>query len=432
MGHKHLFRGKPIGDTEAELEYCLSQLGWQIEQDMAEGALESLPSQVVIDGVGRLVSSGKAAEILTSAPAFAVRAAQLYLSPEALSLKVERELGRYYGSWQPVDEQIEERQQALGILLHIGAGNAVALSALSVLESLLCGNINVLKLPTYEGGLSLKLLEALVEVEPKLAPYIYVFDIGSKDTTSIERLGQVCDAAVVWGSDVAIEAIRQLAPATLPLIEWGHRISFAYLTEKANLEIALGQLASEIFTTNQLFCNSPQCVFVQTEDRAVVEHCSKLLFEAMQAQQTNLVGSDYLSESLDIHVQSEITWVKEMVRMTAVMGDQVLLEDPSHDFSVMIDWEAALRPSPLYRNIWMMPITESQILPVFRPHKGHLQTVGLACGVAEYGRLSELLLRGGVNRIRPMGDMMGTYVGEPHDGKVSLMQYTRRVSRCVV
>ena len=61
---------------------------------------------------------------------------------------------------EKINNLIEEKKVPLGVIMHIGAGNALGLAAFSVMEGLLTGNINILKLPEYEGGISLKILNA--------------------------------------------------------------------------------------------------------------------------------------------------------------------------------------------------------------------------------------------------------------------------------
>lgn len=450
----HLFRGKPIMD--AALPQALRDLGPQILRDMASGHMSEFSPQWVYDAVDALVLSGQAAALLLGAPGSAVAAASAYLSGAQLAQRIERELGQGFLQWQPVAVAgsalqagsafhegghgvIEERLQALGVLLHVGAGNAVALSALSVLEGLLCGNINVLKVPSHEGGLSIMLLEALVAVEPRLEPFVYAFDVSSTDEAALKQLASACDAAVVWGSDAAIEGIRRLAPATLSLIEWGHRLSFAYITEKAAIEPSMAALAKEIHETNQLFCHSPQCLFVETTSRVFLMDCATALFEAMKAESSPF----HNAAPIDIHQQAEVTWVKAMVRMEAALGNQAILEDEHTDFAVLVDLSPlsmgesinqrlpTLKSSPLYKTIWLVPVQRTQLFEILRPHKGHLQTAGVACGPGEYSEITDCLFTAGVHRIKAMGEMGSTYLGEPHDGKQTLVHYTRRVNRYV-
>ena len=49
-------------------------------------------------------------------------------------------------------EEIREETRPLGVLLHIAAGNAEGLPFFSVVEGLLAGNINILKLPGMDDG----------------------------------------------------------------------------------------------------------------------------------------------------------------------------------------------------------------------------------------------------------------------------------------
>ena len=60
----------------------------------------------------------------------------------------------------------------LGVLMHVTAGNMTGIGAYSVLEGLLAGNINLLKLSSEDDGLSVFLLQELIRIEPVLADYI--------------------------------------------------------------------------------------------------------------------------------------------------------------------------------------------------------------------------------------------------------------------
>ena len=62
------------------------------------------------------------------------------------------------------------------MLLHIAAGNVDGLPAYSVAEGLLTGNINILKLPQADNGLSIEILRQLIAVEPALTDFIFMVD----------------------------------------------------------------------------------------------------------------------------------------------------------------------------------------------------------------------------------------------------------------
>ena len=82
-----------------------------------------------------------------------------YFSKAGLEKKVEVELGDLAKGELPLDEENVRYFEPLGILFHIAAGNVDLLPAYSVIEGLLVGNINILKLPSGDNGLSVLLLK---------------------------------------------------------------------------------------------------------------------------------------------------------------------------------------------------------------------------------------------------------------------------------
>jgi len=85
-------------------------------------------------------------------------------SRDSLTKKVKIELGSNYQALSSLDEHNKRVLRPLGILFHIAAGNVDVLPAYSVIEGLLGGNINILKLPTFEKGGWSKLLYYLINI----------------------------------------------------------------------------------------------------------------------------------------------------------------------------------------------------------------------------------------------------------------------------
>ena len=195
-----------------------------------------------IDTLGRRMAAGEFDDILRqcgveslSSVGEKVRGSVRLLSREYLEYKVATELGRDF--FLPRDTRpmlglsgVKTVPLPLGTLFHISAGNVDFLPAYTVVEGLLTGNINLLKLPQADNGLTLLALKTLVEIEPRLADFIYVFDTPFDDIAAMKKMAELADGIVVWGGDAAIRAARSLAAPGAKLIEWGHRLSFAYLS----------------------------------------------------------------------------------------------------------------------------------------------------------------------------------------------------------
>lgn len=429
----NIYRGERI--SKQDFINKLDGLKLQINKDLL---LNKLSPDIVIEAANKLSKEIKQQEVVNQliklgTPKWVseeyVKVALESLSKDFLLKKIKTELGENPFEWKEVSKGIQEKAHPIGTLLHIGAGNALGLSAFSVIEGLLTGNINILKLPENEGGLSSILLMMLIEIEPRLKPYIYVFDVSSKDKEIINKLIESVNAVIIWGSDNAIASIRQLVPPNIQLIEWGHRLSFAYFTKKGNDDSSLSALAKEICITDQLYCSSPQCVFYETDNKDELdEFAEKLAKYLLTFSKEMPVGE----RSVDI--QTQITLTHELIKTEEILEEKRLISDEGKSFGVMVDYKPDLKPSPLFRNIWVMPIRRTQLFDLLVEHKSHLQTAGLSCDKDELDELSAVFFSAGVNRITTCDLMSANYSGEPHDGEYALRRYVRIVSRriCLV
>ena len=288
-------------------------------------------------------------------------------SEEELSYKCKIEWGEAGLNLQKLKNGTTRLRRPLGILFHIAAGNVDALPAFSVIEGLLAGNINILKLPTGDSGLSIHLLAELIQVEPVLKDYIYVFDVPSTEVQTIKRFADIADGIVVWGGDAAVKAAYQMASVTTKVIPWGHKLSFAYATLEAT-DAQLEALAYHICTTNQILCSSCQGILVRP-DRQI--------------------------------------WCEDGVSVSLLEDQELML-------------------SYLFRNVWIKALPHQQLITTLKKHKNHLQTCGLLCSAAQKETLAKYIAASGVVRITG-ADMSRMIPGEAHDGCYPLREYTRIV-----
>lgn len=380
-------------------------------------ACDTLARRVTSGAYGSLVRMVLSGGTVTQAQ---LDSAALFFSRESLLFKLKTELG---AERFPVQEtppgtpfRIERRAEPLGVLLHIAAGNVDALPAYSVVEGLLTGNINLLKLPQADGGLSLLLLQELVQIEPRLLPYIYGFDTPSSDLETLQKLAALADGIVVWGGDEAVAAARQLAPLNARIIEWGHKLSFAYAVPDASDEQLAG-LARQIVTTRQLLCSSCQGIFLDTESLPVLHRfCERFL---------PILDREVLSAPPpDIGTQARITLLQYTARLEGRTEER---QFPGQRVTITASADSALALSLGFGNCWVKRLPRGKLIAQLRPCKGLLQTAGLLCGAAEWDELSTLLRRAGICRIRTGAHMSDPMPGEAHDGEFALRRYTKLV-----
>lgn len=316
-----------------------------------------------------------------------------------------------------------KRLAPLGVLFHIAAGNAEGLPFFSVLEGLLAGNVNILKLPSMDDGLSLRLLQELVTEEPALAPYVCVLDVSSTNPAVLKRLGDMADGIVVWGGDEAIRAVRSMADPATQIISWGHKLSFAYATAEmfdgsAEHDRELKALARHICETNQLLCSSCQGIFVDTEEKEVLLKAGRHFLEILEE-----VSREFPKESIGIRGKLSIALYNEELEAKDT-GRHILR---GKGVSIIVENKQELTLSYQFKNCWVKPLPRQNIVRALKGERGHLQTVGLICAKEDREVLSEQLIKAGVTKVAGSHNMSAMEPGDCHDGEYPLRRYTRIV-----
>jgi hypothetical protein len=346
--------------------------------------------------------------------------------------RMRKELGEGHGrptTFVPFggSHSVTERLEPLGTLLHIAAGNADGLPAFSVLEGLLTGNLNILKLPAAEGGISIHLLQELIRIEPRISPYVYVFDYSSRDVVQIAKLVAVADAIVVWGGAEAVAALRKLAGPDTKLIEWGHKVSFAYVTAQGRTTEALAGLARNIVETGQLLCSSCQGIYVDVGDTldaaTALDTASDFCRQFLPVLETAVASR---AKDLGLGLESQIALQVYTEELESVYTRSRVFRGAHCSLIAYPDRD--LNPSIQFGNAWVKALPRTDLLATLRPYKGFLQSVGLLCGDGERDELTRMLWRTGVVRVCTGERMSTTYCGAAHDGEHPLRRYTRIVS----
>ena len=350
-----------------------------------------------------------------------------------LKSNLEQKLRRELGSVDPFAIRrvtftgpVFEGWAPLGVLVHLAPANVPTVGPLSVIEGLLAGNINLLKTSRKSGRFPQLLLKALVKTDQtgSLAPFIYVLPISSREQGSLHDLFALADGIAIWGGEETVDAVKKQAPRGTEVIVWGHRISFSYLTAAASMDPAtLRGIAEEVCILEQQACSSPQCLYLETSDSAELYDLADRLAVVLA-----MVASTVPRTLPDRAEAAEVTTVTELVRLEACLKRGAVIEPADRSWRLLVDPEPWLRPSPLFRTLWIKPMTRDQIVSTLRPMRAYLQTVTLGCTRDEVALLSSLLIAAGADRIRQPGMAFSSYPGEPHDGLYALQRYSRRIS----
>ena len=321
--------------------------------------------------------------------------------------------------------KIESYYAPVGVLFHIAAGNIDVLPAYSVLCGLLCGNVNILKLPSQDNGITVKILSELISIVPELSDFIYVFDTPSSDVGSMLKMAEAADKVVVWGGDEAVAAVRKMLPANIGIVEWGHRISFAYIgADYEKYPDKLSGLAEHIIKTSQLFCSSCQRIYINSDREEDAEKfCSDFLPYLQAARDKRPLK--------DVGAAAEQTLLKYAEKIEKSINNEYKSEKKyaGNGCSLTVKADKELEISGFFGVCDVSALPLDQLFFVLRNKKGYLQT---ACVIAdeETAKKSEdIMVRAGVNRITKPEHMSDTFIGESHDGVPELYNYVRIINK---
>jgi len=201
------------------------------------------------------------------------------------------------------------------------------------------------------------------------------------------------------------------------LIEWGHKVSFAYVTEQGITDEALAGLAYNIVTTGQLLCSSCQGIYVDTDDIEVVHNFCRKFLPILETAMQNA------SRELGIGIKTLVALQVYTEELETVYQNSKVFKD--RNCSLIAYPDRDLKPAVHFGNAWVKALPRADLLRELHPYKNYLQTAGLLCGEPEREELSQLLWKSGIVRVCPGERMSGTYCGAPHDGDYPLRRYTK-------
>ncbi|MBR3719894.1 MAG: acyl-CoA reductase, partial [Firmicutes bacterium] len=224
---------------------------------------------------------------------------------------------------------------------------------------------------------------------------------------------------VVWGGDEAVRSIRRITEPDTKIIEWGHKLSFAYLCGDFmhwSVESELKGLARHIFRTQQLLTSSCQTIYLDTDDPEKQKgFCERFL---------PILEAEFVAEKAADNVISEGT----LQRFTARQEERVSLPsetDYKAEHCMLTACEdQALEGSGRFGHVLVKRLPEEDIVSVLSPYNGYLHTAGVLEGGT---KIQELQIHAGVTRITRLGDMSRYFDGEAHDGVFPLELYTKIV-----
>ena len=163
-----------------------------------------------------------------------------------------------------------------GVAFHIAPSNVPVNFAYSLVSSLLCGNSNVVRVPSKDFpqvGIITDAINKALDNHKDLIPYIICVRYG-RDKDINDQLSSFADVRVIWGGDDTIAELRTSPlPPRAGEITFADRYSLAVIDSDSYLDIEDKNKVAEDFYNDTFFsdqnaCTSPR-IIVWTGNRIV-------------------------------------------------------------------------------------------------------------------------------------------------------------------
>ena len=297
-------------------------------------------------------------------------------------------LGLNFEKIQCLDDFIELesgkyiKAQPKGIVCHFMAGNIPTLSIYSLLQALLCKNVNIIRVPIENIKVVLELLKPLLDINISFEGKQYygrdllkstcIIYFPSNEKTLNAQMSLSADARIIWGGELAVNAITVLPKkTTCKDVIFGPKYSFAIfersIMESPNLSNAFDAFARDIISFGQNACSSPQVLFVEASNLTLKE--------------VGLLLSESLKKITIRHPKAPITQ-STAARILNKRGEYLLCTDKdilcSKDFqyTILMDREICLEEPINGTTIFLKEVQD--ILEVCKLITPRIQTIGIA------------------------------------------------------
>jgi hypothetical protein len=305
-------------------------------------------------------------------------------------------------------------------MVHVLAGNAPGVSAISIARSALVKGASLFKLPSNDLFTAPALLRGISAVAPG-HPLEQSFAAvywrgGDTQTESVLLRPQFFEKVIVWGGTAAVKGVTAYVGPGLELVSFDPKTSISVIgreafADGADLAMIAAAAATDATVHNQDACTASRFQFVEGSLDQVDRFC-ELLTRELGIER---VKSAARSEPVPDELHDEIASLRNLAPYYRVWGrtdgtGMVVRSEEPVDFY----------PSGRLVNVVAVPDVKAVL--------GHVnaatQTVGVYPDTLR-GRLRDELCSVGVQRVTALGAAGETRLGLPHDGFYPLARMVR-------
>ena len=308
-------------------------------------------------------------------------------------------------------------------LIHVIAGNAPGVAAVSVLRGALTKGVHLLKLPSNDLFSATAILRAIAAVAPD-HPVSRSFSAaywrgGDAKVEGLLFRPQFFDKLVAWGGESTIKSAKQYIGPGFELVAFDPKTSIsligheAFVSDAALADVA-ERAAADATIMNQQACASSRVQFVEGSVAEVDRYCALLHARlGVERETTSACGNPLPAELRD-----EIDGLRDMQPHYRVWGGY-------EGRGVVIRSEEPVDFHPDGRVVNVVPV--ASLAQAVHQANVATQTVGVY-PPSRKAELRDALAAAGAQRVVELGKAIAFEVGISHDGFHPLQRFVRWVN----
>lgn len=355
------------------------------------------------------------------------------VTAENLGQWVEQDFGHQARLDRPSAAAAEQRAGKSSLALapeliaHVTAGNLPASALHSMVAGVLLRSAQFVKCATGGSLMPRLFAHSLYQADPKLGACIEVAEWRGGTRALEQVILDAADCITASGSDEAIQAIRAHAPPGKPLLEYGHKVSFAYVAAAMlggpGLRRTVAAAAADVAAWDQLGCLSPHVIYVEGGGTAPPESFAQMLadeLERLEAEQPR----GPLGAQQAAAIASRRSFYE--VRAAHSPATQMWQSKGATAWTVLYEASPIFQVSSLHRFIYVKRTANLQeALEGADLFRGKTSTVGLSADEEQWAEMAGRLARWGASRVCPLGRMQQPPLAWRHDGRPALAGMVR-------
>ena len=350
------------------------------------------------------------------------------LTPDNFAALLAQDLGHPQRLDQITASEIEDKSQrgaiatAPELLVHIAAGNLPNPTLMNIVLGVLVRSAQFVKCASGTALLPRLFAHSLYDAEPKLGACLEIAEWPGGDQTLEAALFDAADCVTATGSDKTLEAVRLRVPAKARFLGYGHRVSFAYVTNRVlsghNARKMVERAAADVVAWNQLGCLSPHVIYVENGGHMSAEQFAEALAGELERREESEPRGE-----LPVEAAAAIASRRSFYEVRAAHSPDTRhwCSRNSTAWTVVFEADPRFQLSCLNRFIYVKGVKDlTEALQSAESVRGKVSTVGLAAPEDAAQTLATELARWGVTRVCPLGQMQNPPLAWRHDGRPAL------------